>query len=226
MEILKYAGGGNNTAKGDFLMKKMVVVAMILLVTAAGIHAQQAGQWTIGGRLGAAMGLHNAGDFDESGVSIDPLFNFNFALYANYAFTDRVSFQPEFNFMINQGYQMRIPLVGSMDITYSSLDIPLLLRISLLERPAAMGFLLGPHLSIPLGRGEVSGGGVSAEFDIDTGITFGITAGIFTGWQAGPGRLIADMRFIFDFNGVEDMLMDEFIRRRALITTIGYEVSF
>ena len=207
-------------------MKKMVVVAMILLVTVAGIHAQQAGQWTIGGRIGAAMGLNNAGDLDVSGVSIEPLFNFNFALYANYAFTDRISFQPEFNFMINQGYQMRIPQLGSVDITYSSLDIPLLLRINLLEAPATMGLLLGPHLSVPLGNGEVSGGGASAEFDIDTSITFGVTAGIFGGWQAGPGRFMADMRFIFDFNGVEDVDAFEFIRRRALLFSIGYEISF
>jgi len=209
-------------------MKKMVVVAMILLVTAAGIHAQQAGEWTIGGRLGGAMGLHNSGDVDMPGIVIDTRFNFNFALYANYAFSDMVSFQPEFNFMINQGYQIRFPSSPlTMDITYSSLDIPLLLRISLLRPAALWGFLLGPHLSIPLGSAEFSYvDGSSADIDIDTSITFGVTAGIFGARQAGPGRLIVDMRFIFDFNGVEDAAGDEFIRRRALVATIGYEISF
>jgi len=69
----------------------------------------------------------------------------------------------------------------------------------------------------------------SEEFDIDTFATFGLTAGVFGGIPFGPGRFIGDMRFIFDFNTLEagdNGFTLEFMRRRALALTLGYEISF
>jgi len=218
------------------MMKKLLITALVIVMGAAGLYAREAGQSSIGGRLGAAFGFHSYADTkgglaDEMSIPANLFIhsdrmNFNFALYGNYAVTDRLSVQTELNFMINQGYELSLLGIG-MDITYSSVDIPILLKANFLSTPSyAFGILAGPHISLPLGRASISGGGVSEEFDIDTSATFGLTTGIFSAVQAGPGRFVADLRFVFDFNAVEDMEGLAFMRRRALPITIGYEISF
>jgi len=232
-------------------MKKTFILLMVLMVSAGGLFAQQSGQWTSGGRLGMAFGFNNSADFgsllrnevrDEIfldtgiwipvSVSDNMRMNFNFALYANHAFSDRLSLQAELNFMINQGYELELSVLGiseTVDIIYSSLDIPILVRYTLINSPLIFGIQGGPHISIPLGDGEISGGGMSGNIPIRTSATFGLTAGILAGHQVGSGRIIGDMRFLFDFNEVEAREFGQtisFMQRRALLFTIGYEVSF
>jgi len=212
---------------------------MILMAGAAALSAQQAGQWTAGARLGAAFGFNDSmdmgNDFDEPGhfVSDEMLVNFNIAVYGAYAFTDRISVQAELNFMINQGYTKRVVYEDVVErlteVTYSSVDIPILLRFNFLNSPSAFGILAGPHISIPLGRAQIIIDGTIEQVEIDSSATFGITAGLFGGVRLGPGRIMGDLRFIFDFNSSEERQMEEslaFMRRRALLFTLGYEISF
>jgi len=221
-------------------MTRKTMLVLLLMPLAAGLYAQEAGQWTAGGRLGAAFGLHSSrdlgGHFDDPGHSTldEMIINFSLAVYGVYTFTDRLSLQAELNFMINQGYGLRVSVDGvpkhSQDVTYSSLDIPLLLRYSFFNSSSVLGLLAGPHISFPIGMVLFSESGNNEEADIDTVATFGITAGVFGGVRAGPGRIVADMRFIFDFNSVEERREGaggfEFMRRRALLFSLGYEMSF
>ena len=221
-------------------MKNVLILIFVFSITAIG-HAQQAGQFTIGGRLGPVFGVHNAVDLESSIIygagtflrESNVVFNLNFVLYGSFAILDNFSVQAELNFMIGQGYELRmsIPEFGSGRgrVTYTSLDMPILLRYNFLEFPQAFGVQSGPHISLPFGRGELSGGGFREQFEIDTFVTFGFTAGFFSGTPMGPGRIVGDMRFIVDLNAVEARIFERtmgIMRRRAFLLSIGYEISF
>ena len=232
------------------VLKKPLIAGFVFLMAVSGLAAQQTGQFSFGGRLGGAVGFNNPGTFDNAvrdhfgsllsrshSVVDEPELNFNFAIYFNYAITSRLSAQAELNFMINQGYELILSAPSQrsilIDVNYHSLDIPLLLRYSLIDAPVIFGIQAGPHISIPLGRLEVyedrDGAAFNERFGIDTSAAFGITAGLFAGFNAGPGRVVGDLRFIFDFNSLDATAFGtrvEFINRRALAATIGYEISF
>ena len=209
----------------------------------ADASAPRSGQFTVGGRLGGALGftesfagaenlLRPLFSNPDARTSVDPELNFTFALYGNYAITDRISIQTELNVMISQGYELRASRQergsDSFDINYSSLDIPLLLRFNFLRSRPMLGIMAGPHISIPIGRLEIYDNRNEAyidELDIDSSFTFGFTAGLFGGFPAGPGRIVGDLRLIFDFDSVQAESID-FIRRRAVAFGIGYEISF
>ncbi|MCL2480202.1 MAG: PorT family protein [Spirochaetaceae bacterium] len=237
------------TPKRGGKMKKRLVVIFVLLMVVTGLFAQQAGQFSVGSRLGPSFGFNNSGDFVDLlkltliaedpflanmiSISNERLTNFNFVLYGAYTIIDNLSLQAELNFMINQGYKIETTMLGlslgSTKITYSSLDIPILLKYTFVNNPALFGILAGPHISIPLGKAKISGFGMSEKFNIENFATFGLTAGIFGGYQIGPGRILADLRFVFDFNALEEkeeVITIEFMKRRALSLTAGYEISF
>ncbi|MDR1862560.1 MAG: PorT family protein [Treponema sp.] len=120
-----------------------------------------------------------------------------------------------------------IELEGS----YSSLDIPVLLRYEFLQQPLMVGLVAGPVLSIPVGDVELSfPSELGGSTDVKTkGITFGATAGVFGGYPVGPGKIIADIRFLMDFTPLkikEGGETIEAIKRRSLNITLGYEFSF
>jgi len=234
-------------------MRKVLIVVMVVMMTATGLYAQQEGQFTLGARVGGAFGFHDISNPEMSEGGFLP--SFNAALYGNYALTNRLSVQLEINFLMNQGlrwsffdsyedadYGLVAAMAARMDATFSSLDIPLLFRFSVIQDQAAsFGLMAGPHVSIPLGRVQMStemsmwdvvdgseSESESRNWDIDTFATFGLTAGFFAAAQVGPGRLIADARLSFDFNSIqaEEGVTFDFMRRRALNFTIGYELSF
>jgi len=253
-------------------MKKAFVVMLVLFLGVANLYAQQAGQFTVGGRMGAALGFHEAGNLGNlfipsnspgwGTLGISPLenngadqgrpspdlfsdgqrVNFTFAVYGNYAITNNISIQMELKFMAVQGYELRFsaenyPRSWFANVSYTSLDIPILFRYSLLNSQILFGFQAGPHISIPLGRlavtedwdHYVSVNRINERFAIDTRASFGLTTGIFAGFQTGPGRVVGDLRFIFDFNSMQ--VYDrgnriDFITRRALSIAIGYQQSF
>jgi len=229
-------------AAGVFLMVFFTIGSVQVYGQPDG-SAPQAGQFSVGGRLGGALGftesfsdaermLRPVFSNPDARTSVEPELNFTFALYGNYALTNRLSVQAELNFMISQGYELRAPRQArgsySFDINYSSLDIPLLLRFDFLESQPMFGIMAGPHISIPIGRLEIYDNREESyfdELDIDSTFIFGFTAGLFGGFRAGPGRVIGDLRFVFDFNSVQADGMD-FIRRRAVALSVGYEISF
>jgi hypothetical protein len=226
-------------------LKKLFIVSLVFLLVVNGLFAQQVGQFSAGGRLGLGAGFNDSLDFYDLGqtfypdlvsASAKPCLQFNVVLYGNYYFTNRLSLQAELNFLIYQGYDliMRFPdgISRNAEISYSSLDIPLLLKFNFLNSTSDFGILAGPHISIPLGRVEFY-----REYDfekedkiqVENFATYGFTAGLFTGYSVGPGRLVGDLRLIFDFNSlevIENNIAYEIMKRRALTFSVGYEFSF
>ena len=163
-----------------------------------------------------------------TGMQVNP----NFALYGAFPLSENLWVQAELNFMINQGYRLTVSDRSGTDtdtITYTSLDLPILLKYELGQDEIIWGFLAGPHFSIPLGNARVSGDGLSENFNIRSFATFGVTAGAFAKYPLGNGYIVGDARFIFDFNAVEAreyFFTVDFMRRRALAFSVGYEISF
>ena len=239
-------------------MKKTIPIIVALFLLAASLHAQQqAGSLTAGVRLGAAIGFNESQNFGEflmlyvmfpsfpedpttpaDSVSEGSLVNFNFALYGNYALTRRLALHLEFNFMMRQGYELRFSADSyptMLKTTHlSTLDIPLLLRLNLLNSQARLGLQAGPHVSIPLGRIEIEERNrhyhdIYAEYAVYSRFVFGATGGIFAAFPARPGRVVTDLRAIYDFDPIEAYNRGggvEFIRRQAVLLTIGFEMSF
>jgi len=162
-------------------------------------------------------------------------------IFTSYAINETMSVQLEFNF-IEQGYDLRFTSLDNrtasvVDVTYPTIDIPLLFRYNISKSRVIAGPQLGPHISVPVGRLGISENFFRSwderynwEGSVQTGATFGFTAGIFLG---GPvfryGRILSDVRYIYDFNSAK--IQDKgttvaFITRRALIFGVGYEFSF
>jgi hypothetical protein len=198
-------------------MKKVLAVLIVLFVVAASGFAQ----FSVGAKLGGAFGFHswNSDIEDLTGEEPDSKFNFTFGAFGGYAFNEKLSLQVELDFMLNQGGE-----VSSEDIEYNSLDIPVLVKYAFLQNPLVVGVAVGPQISIPLGDIKVASEDIGAD-----GITFGAVAGLYAGYPLGPGRIIGDLRFLFDFNQLkasESGVDADVLARRALIFTVGYEFSF
>ncbi|MDR0313744.1 MAG: PorT family protein [Treponema sp.] len=209
-------------------MKKMLIVMLALLLASTTLYAQN---FAVGVRGGVALGVHQEADafMLESGDTKELKINPNAAVYGAYMFTGNMGVQLEANVMINQGTKFSNSGM-TVEMTYTSLDIPVLFRFNF---SFGLGIMAGPHISIPLGKLKMkaSSGWLSLSGDVGdmTGFSFGATAGLFYGFPLGPGRLIADLRFIFDFTAAKVKgggITLDFLKRRALALTIGYEFRF
>jgi hypothetical protein len=221
----------------SFFMKRFFAVVVVLVL--AGAAAYAAGPF-FGAKMGVGIGFHGNGkdmddmidDLKAEGLSVDETSGASFILspYGGYYFTDKLAVQAEANFMFGQKKTWKLSAGGySGEITgkYSSLDIPVLLRFDVINRPALFGVLAGPYLSFPLGDIELSGAGMSEELSAE-GITAGIALGIYGGYPIGPGRIIGDVRFIMDFNPLkvkDSGYTAEVLNRRGLNISAGYEIS-
>jgi len=222
-------------------MRKKLLVLLVLLTLGTGLYAQQAGQLTFGFSVGLARGfwsglesrsglMNETAGFGLIHYSYEDTNRFNFTLGFHYAYTfmSNLTLQVGFNIMVNQGFNEEwefVPESGmgqidrdSYSFTYTSVDFPVLLRYNFFH--GLFGFLIGPHLSIPIDAGD---------YDVAAlNVTFGITIGGQALFPIGRrSRLVGDLRFIADFNQVIDRgIAVSGLRRQALIITAGYEFSF
>jgi hypothetical protein len=187
----------------------------------------------IGGRLGAGFEINTADeDMVGSGYSPNEKSNtaFNAALYGAYRFDDVWSVQVELNFMLNNG--MEISGHGNtVKIDYPTLDIPLLVRWNFIQSPVLVGIVIGPYISIPVGKLNLSVDGHGSALDTK-GYTLGIAGGFVLGYKLGPGNLVADVRYLNDFDSLyvhedfgEGMQDANICIRRSINITLGYEFS-
>jgi hypothetical protein len=187
----------------------------------------------IGARLGAGFEINTADeDMVGSGYSPKEKSNtaFNAALYGAFRFNDVWSIQPELNLMLNNG--MEISGQGyTVNIDYTTIDIPLLVRWNFIQSPVVAGSVIGPYISLPAGKLNLSVDNKGAALDMN-GYSFGVTGGFTLGYKLGPGYITGDVRFMHDFASLivqEDFgegLQDAKICiRRSINVTAGYEFS-
>jgi hypothetical protein len=187
----------------------------------------------IGARLGAGFEINTADeDMVGSGYSPKEKSNiaFNATLFGAFKFNESWTIQPEVIFMFNNG--MEISGQGyTVTIEYHTLDIPLLVRWNFVLEPVLAGIVLGPYISLPIGKLNLSVGDQGSALDT-TGYTFGATGGFVIGKKIGPGYITGDVRFLHDFSSLKvredfgDGMQDANIGiRRSINLTIGYEFS-
>jgi hypothetical protein len=135
-----------------------------------------------------------------------------------------IGFQTEVTYLVNS-FSAANGSGGRETITYSSLMIPLLVKLTFRPSPFMLQAYGGAYLSIPIGKLQVdnSGNSYSAGFSIPGGVTAGGSAGI----KLGPGTLFADVRYLWDFgytvaryNGNK-----EISHRSEAAFGIGYEIG-
>jgi hypothetical protein len=154
---------------------------------------------------------------------------FNATLFGAFKFNESWLIQPEVNFMFNNGMEVNID-GDLMKIEYPTLDIPLLLRWNFILEPVLAGIVLGPYISLPIGKisFSISSGGLEGD---TAGYALGIAGGFVVGVKVGPGYITGDLRFMNDFSSLE---VEEELKpgkghgillRRSINLTVGYELS-
>ncbi|AEE15809.1 outer membrane beta-barrel protein [Treponema brennaborense] len=155
----------------------------------------------------------------------------NIAVYSAFPVNGFLFFQPEFSFMINNGMGVSIKESGlstSMQLKYSSLDIPILVGFSFHSfNKMRLCFLGGLYLSFPLGEMEVStsSDGKTERVAISSGLIWGVTGGISSVIPFKTGAFIVDLRYLSDFRSIEVAYISMFTRR-TFVLSVGYEFRF
>ncbi|MDR1230667.1 MAG: hypothetical protein LBK61_04610 [Spirochaetaceae bacterium] len=189
-----------------------------------------------GVRLGAGFEINTADeDMVGPGFSLKEESNtaFNAALYAAFRFNGVWSVQAELNLMRNNGMEISGDGDGSgFRIDYPTIDIPLLVRWNFMQSPVAAGILIGPYISYPAGKLNLSADGNRGRGLDMKGHTLGIAFGFALGYKLGPGSLSADVRYINDFGSLyvhedfgEGPQDANICIRRSINITVGYELA-
>ena len=212
-------------------MKKNLAFVFLIGIVVTALHAHEVGEIDFGSRIGLMFGLHGeSSTFSKNyGLADRRLVNFNLVFFGSYTVIPHLTLQGEFNIMINQGMEWKYP-GGKDKIVFTSIDIPVLAKYAFLEDPFIIGAEAGIHFSIPMGTLNYiqSTGSITKISEHDTkGINFGISLGAFGEYRLGPGRIVADMRFIFDFTRLQAKFNNlggniDILTRRGFNISVGY----
>ncbi len=198
-------------------------------------------RFSIGLRGGVSIGFNKAHE-DMVGTGAKPAEKTPMAfvptLAVFYRFADTLKLQLELSFCRDTG----IDVLGLYDdstgrlldvhVSYSTLDIPVLLSWSFIRRPVEVSALVGAYISLPLTAANISYsiegyGDLKGSVDMD-GFTFGAVAGFDVGFDLGPGRLVLDARVFYDAvpsKAKGELLGDEpqgVMHRRGFVASAGY----
>ena len=217
-------------------MKKFILVVTIFLLGFASVYSQQAGKITLGLRGGVQIGIHEAGeDFKAWSTAnhrtVEGLPAGNIVVYGGYNFTNYIGLQTELSFSLGQGLKSKYDSDHWVNMTYSSLDIPLLFRVNFLpESEFHLGILGGPYFTTPLGKVSTKYKNYTSsdqENDITTpnmGMAIGLVGGPNLG---GIGNFYMDIRYITDFGESKEKLSNgyfKFMTRRGIVISAGLEI--
>lgn len=198
-------------------------------------------RFSIGLRGGVSIGFNKAHE-DMVGAGAKPAEKTPLAfvptLAAFYRFADTLKVQLELSFCRDTG----IDVIGLYDdstgrlldihLSYSTLDIPVMLSWSFIRRPIEVSALVGAYVSLPLTAANISYsiegyGDLKGSVDMD-GFTFGAVGGFDVGFDLGPGRLVLDARVFYDAvpsKAKGELLGEEpqgVMFRRGFVVSVGY----
>jgi hypothetical protein len=207
-------------------MKKVFCGIIMLLIMATTCFAQHAG--TIGVGLWGSVGF---GFYNKS--SVDANWNTSgllaAAFFGSYTFIDNLSVRLELGFS-DQGLPTPVDNRYKGSFVVDTIDIPVLVKYAFLDSPFLLGAFAGAQLSIPVYIKSLAD--YLDPLPSDNAL-FGLVAGIFADYplRIGPvnGNIIADLRFLFDFNTVKATakgVAQDILPRRILSFRLGYEFIF
>jgi len=186
----------------------------------------------IGVKYGMAFGFNKA-HVDMVGSGVTPKEESLAAkapsITLSYKIVDLLSIRSGLNFMIDNGIDISGLGAGSdAVVTYSSMDIPLLLSFTAIEKPVRVDIFAGGYLSLPLSQVSITTSVGGASLDMN-GRVWGVSGGVAIGYSVGPGYIGLDVRYGYDFNsftvtvddgsGPEEMGL---MHRQNLTASLGY----
>jgi TolB-like protein len=173
------------------------------------------------------------------------------AVYAGYMFTPFFGFETGVHIITNNGMELvgKDPFWGETyteNFSYTSLDIPLLLRLRFAvgtSNTITLGLNVGAYLSLPVSDLDYSFKGYfnGDKGDIKESLNYGILAGINTGFKIGNGNIVLDIHYLMDFlpttatynikgstNGwdLDWVQNDTLFTRQGIKILLGYEYMF
>ena len=223
-------------------MKKFLLTAAVFLFAFTALYSQDTGKFAAGARFGVQFGIHAMqddynnfikNDFEPS-LKSQMLPNVVLTLLGTYGFSNQIGLQAEFNFNIKQGREATSGS-NSVTMTYSSLDIPILLKVNFLNSENRFGVLAGPYITVPLGNlstkysGIVDGYGKDVKDENNTIDTpnLGFAVGLYGSFMK---YFLVDLRYITDFGIVKGDYgyggHDKFMRRQGIVLSIGGQYTF
>jgi hypothetical protein len=136
----------------------------------------------------------------------------------------RLGVQLEGNLIFNNGMNLTSRnWEEPLDFSYRSFDIPLLLRIG----SGGFSLFAGPYGSIPITPLTINTIEYSIETILQVMSSWGIVGGLSIGFKAGPGYIVLDGRYMYDFNEISFSYNNgdsqPLFRRHGIKATIGYE---
>jgi TolB-like protein len=181
---------------------------------------------TIHGDLYDAFGMGGRNPNEKSGAS------FPLSIYGGYRIFDRFAVQTGLDFGINNNVEATVDSYKAV-ASYSTLDIPILARYSILLAPIELDAIGGLHVSFAVSKLNLEITPTIPGFDGSTAGTnaaFGITLGVSGGYKLGPGSIIVAVMFVNDFNPIvgESIGGKKNVNantRRSLNIMAGYQYS-
>jgi TolB-like protein len=193
----------------------------------------------VGAKLGVGIGFHTIhGDLYKAFGAEDVNPNekagagFPVSLYGGYRLFDRFAVQTGLDFGINNNIEASIPGTKAV-ATYSTLDIPILARYSILLAPVELDALGGLYVSFAVSKLNLNLSPTIPGYDSSTSasnVTFGFTLGVSGGYKLGPGSIILSVMYVNDFNPIvaENVNGEKNVKantRRSLNIMAGYQYS-
>ncbi|MDD7270848.1 MAG: CsgG/HfaB family protein [Spirochaetales bacterium] len=212
---------------------------------ASGVGSQKI---SIGLRAGGMYSFSTPHE-DMVGTGVNPVVKnnplFNASAFVNYKLLDQLKIQTEVMLSLNNS--MNISGMGTPDttITYSTLEVPLLISYAVVRHPVVAEIYGGAYISLPVSDIDIQMKSIGKGSVKLTGTTLGITAGICVSKSMGPGYIIADVRYINDFDSLKidgkfeskvgtgesattvvvDLKGKKICTRRGVLATVGYAFS-
>lgn len=235
-------------------MKKMIAVAVVALMLCSAVFAQV----TVGVRGGLAtnMGTNFTGDFAEAidamsaiielaGGSVEkPLLSgASFGAYAKVAAAPSIFVQPEVNYNMANGINLKVTYAGdeaTQSSKFTTIDIPVLVGYELACGPVTVAPFAGPQVSFITGKFKdeskddagIFNGTNTSEEKITAKTMFGAVLGCGVTYPVSDAIEVgADVRFAMDFNAFSakfpgDTEYEDILKRKALSFNVSAGYKF
>lgn len=196
----------------------------------------------IGLRFGSSIELNKAHEDMVGTGGVRPTekspIGFVPTLSAFYRLNESLKVQAEMSYFMNNGikvlgfYDNYSGYILDIDVSYTSLDIPVMLSFNFIQKPLNVDVYAGAYVSIPVSTANISYdiegyGTLRGAVDV-TGISFGVLGGLDVGFAMGPGNFVLDARFLYDltYSKAQGEILGPgeqgLIYRKGVVCSAGY----
>ena len=170
---------------------------------ASGVGSQKI---SIGVRAGGMFAFSKPHE-DMVGTGVNPVVKNGLVLSAaaslGYKIIDPLKVQAEIILSYNNSMNVSGMGVPDTTVTYSTIEIPLILSFAAVRHPVVAEIYGGAYISLPVSDINIEMAGLGKGSIKLTGNTLGFTVGLSVSKNIGPGYIIADVRYINDFDSLK-----------------------